>query len=140
MVDLSQLEATYRHFADHLYDLLPDGVINIDLAEFRALGLLHCSDSAESLLPALHRTFQVLESSEKITLFNSEFLVWLIPQESQGVTRTLVLIAINQGGEPHLEMAFEARGAYNTSRRVLTVLEHYLADIQENEAFLSQLH
>ncbi len=138
MVDLSQLESTYRHFVDHLYDLIPEGVITIDLPELQSLGLLRCSEEeAESRLPALQRRFQVLESSEKITLFNQQFIIWLVPQEGGEQSRTLALVALNRKEGAKLELAFEACGAYNTSKRVLIILEQYLAEIQENEALLS---
>ena len=50
---------------------------------------------------------------------------------------TYVLIALNQGDKPHLEIVFTTHGVYNTPRYVLKVLQYFLVDMLETEATLT---
>lgn len=122
----------------HLLEFLPDGVVSVDLKLLQRLDLLQaeCQDAPAS---SLTRFFHVVESKEKITLFNDEFVVWIVPDKTVEDSQTLVLIAIGGQIRPRLEMGFIISGIYNTSRLVLRVLEKFLAEIQENEDFISHL-
>ncbi len=138
MDKIAGLDLSYEQFMNHLPELVPDGIIQVDLQLLQKLGLLHeevDSDSTSSLT----RYFHVVESKEKITLFNDQFVTWIVPEKINNEPHTLVLVALNSTPKPKLEMVFSMAGIYNTSRLVLRVLEKFLSDIQENEDLISNL-
>ncbi len=139
MIDLTQIDATYRLFASSLEEWLPEGVVEIDLAELHDLGLTKITENENRQLAPITRQFHVIESSDKITLFNQQFLIWMVPCNNQVEPSTVVFIALNGEPTPRLELVFETRGVYNTSKMVLDVLERYLLEIQENERVLEKL-
>lgn len=138
MDKIAELDFSYEHFMRHLSEFIPDGIIQVDLKLLQKLGLLHEELPVESQ-GALTRFFHVVESKDKITLFNDQFVIWIVPEKINNEPQTLVLVAIEKEAKPHLEMAFSMSGIYNTSRLVLRVLEKFLAEIQENEELLSNL-
>lgn len=138
MDKIAELDSSYEHFIRRLPELIPDGVVQVDLKLLQKLGLLQ-EEVQTDVSPSLTRFFHVVESKDKITLFNDQFVIWIVPEKVHNEPQTLVLIAIETKTKPQLEMAFAMSGIYNTSRLVLRVLEKFLAEIQENEELLSQL-
>lgn len=137
MDNLSVLEECYKKYIKNLSEWIPEGVQIVDLALLQRHGLLNYN-AREMHDPSLTRYFHVIESSEKITLINEQFIVWIVPEKFQNTALTYTLIALNSPGQPHLEMAFVVSGVYNTSRLVLRILEKFLQEIQENEEMLSK--
>ncbi len=88
---------------------------------------------------SLTRYFHVIETEEKITLINEQYIVWIVPGKIDNVSITYTMIALNLPTEAKLELVFSTSGVYNTSKLVLRVLEKYLSEIQENEDFMSRL-
>ena len=131
MDSLPEIEECFKKFSKDLSLWLPDGLIQVDIKLLQELGLLDFRDTLAET--SFTRYFQVVESSEKITLVNEQFVIWIVPEKRENEPFTYVLIAINTPKEPHLELAFSVSGAYNTSRLVLRILEKYLLEIQENE-------
>lgn len=138
MDKIAELDSSYEQFMTHLTDLLPDGIVHIDIQLLQKLGLLQ-EETDNDNSSSLTRFFHVVESKDKITLFNDQFVIWIVPEKINHEPHTLVLVALNQPGRPKLEMAFSMSGIYNTSRLVLRVLEKFLAEIQENEDLISHL-
>jgi len=136
MDDISQLDECYRRYIKNIGSWIPEGIINIDLKLLSRFDLLnyHRKDSKD---PALTRYFHVVETNEKITLVNDQFIVWIVPEKIDNLPITYALIALNKE-EPHLELAFAAAGIYNSSRLVLRVLEKFLQEIQETEDLLGK--
>jgi len=133
--NISQLEDNYKMYLSNIALWLPEGMIHVDLPLLSRLNLL-------SNIPtdtAMTRHFQVIESSEKILLFNAQFIVWIVPQQHPISSITYVFIAINRGENLHLELAFSASGIFNNTRIVLRVLERYLQEIQETEDTLHKI-
>lgn len=125
--------AIEEHFKKFIQDIplfLPDGAIEVDIDFLERLNLLKLDKVQDT---ALTRYFNVIESQKKITLINDEFVIWIIPDSTKSVPHTLVLIALNHNGDPHLELAFRASDIYNSSKLVLRILEKLLFDIHENE-------
>lgn len=116
----------------------PESVVWINLEILQQLGLLHYH-SRKNENPYLTRYFQVIENSEKITLLNNEFVIWIAPEKEKERTRTITFIALNHPEGPNLELTFITTGVYNTSRLVLRILEKFLFDIQENEDALKHI-
>lgn len=140
MLDLSQLEVLYHRFMGDLPTYLPDGVQGITLETLHHMGLVNAEGDQEHAPSNLTKIFHVVESNDKITLFNTEFIVWVVPEHIGDETCTLVLIALNyEDKTPILETGFVCSGVYNTSKTVLRVLEVILQEIQENEQTLTEL-
>jgi hypothetical protein len=137
MHNLSQLEVCYKKFIEDMPTRHPEDIIMVDLDLLHKFNLLHYHDS-DCNDPSLTRYFHVIESNEKITLHNDEFIVWIVPEKIENVTVTYTLIALNRPEEPKLEICFVASGIYNTSRLVLRLLEKFLFEIQENEMLMKE--
>lgn len=137
MDDISQLETCYRYYIKNMSALLPEGMIDIDLPLLQRYNLLNYHQK-EKRDPNLTRYFHVIESNEKITLVNDQFIVWIVPEKINGLPITYTLIALNHEERPQLELVFAAGGCYNTSRLVLRILEVFLQEIQENEELLTK--
>jgi hypothetical protein len=142
MDKIAELDSSYEKFIQHLPELIPDGITVVDLQLLQGMGLLQEGpQTAHS--PSLTRFFHVVESKDKITLFNDQFAIWIVPEKINNEPTTLVLIAVKSNSKLRLDMAFSISGIYNTSRLVLRVLEKQLSEIQENEdliAYLSETH
>lgn len=138
MISPSTLEQYYNKFINNLNELLHDGVITVDLHLLERLNLLHYNPPGETE-PELTRSFQLIESPEKITLINDQFVIWIAPRKVGQTISTLSLIALNHQDHPQLELAFMATGVYNTSQLVLRILEKLLLEIQENEDLIKSL-
>lgn len=131
------LEACYRRYMNDISKWLPDGVIDINLETLHELDLLnfHGQTAIDS---ALTRYFHVVESEEKLTLVNEEFIVWIVPEKIDTTPVTYTLIALNKEKEIRLELAFTTSGIYNNSHLVLRLLEKYLLEIQHTEEQLAR--
>lgn len=138
MRNLAVLEACYKKFTQDMPSWLPEDIVEVNLDLLQKLDLLHYHDPAHND-PSLTRYFHVIESDDKITLINDDFVVWIVPEKMHGVALTYTLIALNTLKEPELQMCFVTSGVYNNSRLVLRVLEKYLFEIEENEAMLRSL-
>lgn len=135
MDDLSQIEEYYQDYTKNINKWIPEGMTQVDLRLLHHMGLLELSRKSEKE-SALTRYFHVIESNEKITLVNEQFIIWIVPEKVNRMAITYTFIALNHSEEPHLEVAFASSGIYNSSRLVLRVLEKYLQEIEETEATL----
>jgi len=138
MDNISLIEQYYEQYIKDLGRWVPEGIINVDLELLNAFDLLNYYDE-NYYDSSLTRYFHVIETHEKITLINEDFVVWIVPDQIDGVPVTYTLIAINKAERPQLEMVFSTSGVYNTSKLVLRVLEKYLKEIQENEDLLAKI-
>lgn len=132
------LEACYKKYIKNMDVWLPDGIIDVNLEVLHKLDLLHYhSKSADDSM--LTRYFHVVESEDKLTLVNDEYIIWIVPEKIDFVPTTITLIALNKQDDVQLELAFTTCGIYNNSQLVLKVLEKYLQEIQNTEDFLANL-
>ncbi len=136
MHNLSVIEECYKRFIRKLPHLLHEGILDINLNLLKDMDLLHFSGLKSIEDEVITRYFHVVETQEKITLINDEFIVWIIPNQDENNQRTSVLIALNKQPLPTLEMAFVTSGVYNTSWLVLRVLEKILDEIHETEQLI----
>jgi hypothetical protein len=139
MLNPTQIEEVYKEFIGHLCDWSHDGVVPIDLKFLHESGLLQCIQDDHSDPDDLTQYFHVIESVEKVTLFNEQFIVWIIPKMDDEQPLTYVMIALNHTDKPHLEIVFSTQGVYNTPRHVLQVLQHFLVDMLETEETLTSI-
>jgi hypothetical protein len=138
MDDLNEIEEFFNKYSSNINSSVPEGVIDIDLVVLQKLDLLsyHLPSSYDT---SMTRYFHVIETKEKITLVNEQFIVWIVPDKIEDLSVTYAMIALNRREGPKLELVFTARGVYNNSKLVLRVLEKYLSEIQENEDFMKTL-
>ncbi|MBA3815611.1 MAG: hypothetical protein H0X29_03655 [Parachlamydiaceae bacterium] len=134
----SLLDACFKKYVKNLIQWLPDGVTSVDLDLLHRLNLLHYYNKEQND-PTLTRYFHVVDSGDKITLVNEEFVIWIVPDKIEEKAVTYTLIAINKNDNLHLELAFVTSGIYNNSKLVLRILEKYLFEIQTTEDFLSKI-
>ena len=137
----SQLEEAFVEFSQNLPKHAPDGVIAVDLNMLQDLGLLKHEkfDQATSHEELMHY-FHVLETADKVTLFNEQFVIWILPKMVQETSLTMTFIALLQNTKPHLELVFSTSGVYNTPKFILKVLEHFLTEVIDTEALISSIN
>lgn len=141
MMSPSQLEEAFIEFSQNLPKHAPDGVIPIDLKMLHELGLLQHEkfDKATTHEDLMHY-FHVLETPDKVTLFNEQFVIWILPKMHQETSVTITFIALLQNAKPHLEIVFSTSGVYNTPKFILKVLEHFLTEVVDTEAIISSIN
>jgi hypothetical protein len=128
-----ELELDYQKYINDLKKFVPDGIVEINLSLLHDLGLLSGEEEADPQDDALTQNFYVLESPDKLTLFNHKYVVWIVPKLIEQTPTTYTLIALADKKETHLEMVFSTSGVYNHSSLVLRILEKFLEQIEENE-------
>lgn len=134
----TMLEACYKRYIKDMGKWLPDGVTDVDLDLLHKLDLLHFHQR-EVGDSALTRYFHVVESEEKLTLVNDEYIVWIVPEKIEMMPTTITLIALNNEDDIRLEMVFTTTGIYNNSHLVLRLLEKFLQEIQNTEDLIAKL-
>lgn len=134
-----QLEEAYKDFTDNLQEWAPDGCIHVSLQLLQDLGLLNNWDEAPSTPESLTQQFHVIETNDKVTLFNEKFAVWITPQAQSELPSTLIIIALIQNLKPHLEIVYTTSGVYNTPKYILKVLQHFMTEMLDTEATLSSI-
>jgi hypothetical protein len=139
MIDPIVLDEAYKNFTQNFSKSLPDGVISINLQVLQDLGLLNSSQLDEATADNLSQQFHVIETSDKVTLYNEQFAVWIIPQSQQEPSSTVAMIALIQNNKPHLEIVYTTSGVYNTPRYILKVLQHFLTEVIDTEAVISSI-
>jgi hypothetical protein len=135
-----KLEKIYQKFTEDLSSHLQDGIVKVDLALLKRFNLLNKTPEEEKEIQTQFPFyFHVIESQEKVTLFNNQFVVWIIPKVEGDVPTTLTLIALNQKDDLRLEIAFSTAGVYNTPKYVLKVLRHYLSEVIDTEEEIASI-
>lgn len=135
-----QLEESYNDFIKDLPKWIPDGIIDIDLKLLDEMGLL-CQEELEMDENQDHfpHYFHVVETPDKVTLFNHQFVVWIAPQVINENPCTLTLVALMHSEKPHLELGFSTSGVYNTPKFVLRILRFFLSEVIDTEAIISSI-
>jgi hypothetical protein len=136
MINPIQIEEAYKGFIEDLPKHAHDGIIHVDLQFLHEEGLLPSISEEKNTRDELTQYFHVIESAEKVTLFNEQFVVWIVPQLHKELSITYIMIALSHHDKPHLEIVFTTSGVYNTPRYVLKILQHFLMDVLETEATL----
>lgn len=140
MVSPIQLEESYNEFMKNLSHWIPDGVVDVDLKLLDEMGLLNKEelemDENQDHFP---HYFHVIETPDKVTLFNHQFAVWIAPQVINEVPCTLTLVALMNLEKPHLELGFSTSGVYNTPKFVLRILRFFLSEVIDTEAIISSI-
>lgn len=138
MQNQSLLDKHYKKFAKEFQTLLPDGVYTINLELLHAFELLHFHPKGGKVESDFSLQFSIVESAEKITLINDQFIIWITSDWVFDTQATCALVALNRGDQedPILEAAFISSGIYNSPNTLLQVLEKFLTETLETESIL----
>lgn len=139
MINPSQLEEAYKEFTQNFNKWVPDGVMAVDLSLLHELGLLNFNHLEQGTTDSLMHYFHVIETPDKVTLFNEQFAIWIIPKITEEIPLTMTMIALLHNSKPHLEIVFSTSGVYNTPRFILKVLQHFLTEVVDTEAIISTI-
>lgn len=140
MINPNQLEDAYREFSQNLAKWVPDGVITVNIALLNDLGLLSNAQLEQNLTTDnLSHYFHVIETIDKVTLFNDQFAIWIVPKTVDSLSSTTTFIALVANNKPHLEIVFSTTGVYNTPKYILKILQHFLTEVQDTEALISSI-
>ena len=134
MDNIIELEHCFKQYWNQIKKWLPEGIVQVDLKLLLDFGLLdfEAKDSSK-------RIFHVIETPDKILLVNQDFVVWIVPFIENGISVSYTLIALNGRESLHPEICFKCVGAYNTSHLVLSILDKYINEIEENEIVLTNI-
>lgn len=139
VINPTQLEAAYREFSENLPKWMPDGITHVNLNVLEELGLLSKSQLESNTADQLMHYFHILESQDKVTLFNEQFAIWIVPSAEQEKASTLTYISLLNIDKPHLELVFSTSGVYNTPKYILSILQHFLNEVLDTEAVISAI-
>jgi hypothetical protein len=140
MMNPIQLEEAYKDFTENFQKWAPDGFINVNLQLLQDLGLLSSTEVESADSDSLAQQFHVIETNDKVTLFNQQFAIWIVPQVDTELPSTLILISLIQNLKPHLEIVYTTSGVYNTPQYILRVLQHFLTEVLDTEAIISSIN
>ncbi len=135
-----QLEEAYKDFTENFQQWAPEGFINVNLQLLQELGLLNTPEIESSESDSISQQFHVIETNDKVTLFNKKFAVWIVPQSETELPSTLILISLIQNLKPHLEIVYTTSGVYNTPKYILRVLQHFLTEVLDTEDIISSIN
>ncbi len=140
MLNPVQLEEAYLDFTENFRKWAPDGIIDVELGLLHELGLLNNEDLDSEDSNDLTNFFHVIETAEKVTLFNEQFAIWIVPKLIDDEPSTLTFISLlNNKNKPNLEIVFTTSGIYNTPKYILKVLHYFLLEVLDNEAIISSI-
>lgn len=137
MVTIDQLDTYYQSLSQNTQELLPDGIIDVNIKTLQALRLL--TEEASGGEGTTAELLQAVETDGRITLFNERFALWIVPQVGASPSATVVYVATHQNEEVKAELGFRTSGIHNNSKTILRLIDRFLADIQETDSMLSQL-
>ncbi len=138
MIKPEKLEEYYEKFLEDPTYWVQDGIVDINLEMLKAWGLLNQSEEEEKLLQdQFPFYFHVLENNSKVTLFNNQFIVWIVPEVIKDIPSTTVLIALIKEDDLKLEIVYNTSGVYNTPKYVLKTLRHFLTEVIDTEEEIS---
>jgi hypothetical protein len=138
MIHPEQLEQAYEEFSRYPSKWVPDGILSVNLVLLEELGLLsHFELDEKSPMEMKGPSFHVIETAEKVTLFNDQFAIWIVPCGPEENYSTLIYIALMTSSLPHLEIVFSTSGVYNSPKYILKILQHFLQEVIDNERLIS---
>lgn len=140
VVSIEELDAFFEHLSENSSEMLPDGILDINIKTLHSLRLLAETPEETASMPVSH-LLQAIESGGKITLFNERFVIWIVPQQNVQPPTTIVYVAQKDDDTDSIrpELGFRTSGIHNRSKTILKLIDKFLADIQETETVLSQL-
>ncbi|MCH9616973.1 MAG: hypothetical protein SP4CHLAM5_05600 [Chlamydiia bacterium] len=138
MIKPEKLEQYYDKFLEDPTYWVQDGIVDVNLEMLKDWGLLNQTEEEEKLLQdQFPFYFHVLENNAKVTLFNNQFIVWIVPDVVDENPCTSVMIALIKEDDLKLEIVYKTHGVYNTPKYVLKTLRHFLTEVIDTEEEIS---
>lgn len=136
-----QFEAAYNKIIPDIEHCCPDGIMTVTIDLLQSLGLIENGELKKEHVQWLNLNFHVVESIEKITLYNKQYVVWVVPRMEGENTLTYTIVARHDGRKEkcEVELVFTASGVYNEPHYILRVLGGFLMEMQENDTLISEL-
>jgi hypothetical protein len=135
-----KLEIAFDEYIADLGRYLQDGIIEVNLEFLKKFDLLSKTEEQEKeMQKQFPFYFHVIETPEKVTLFNHQFAIWIVPKLVADIATTVTLVALIRGEIPQLEIAFSTQGVYNTPKYVLKVLRHFLTEVIDTEEEIASI-
>ncbi|MBM3200959.1 MAG: hypothetical protein FJZ56_00955 [Chlamydiae bacterium] len=135
-----KLEIVFEEYMADLGRWLQDGVMEVNLEFLKKFDLLSKTEEQEKeMQKQFPFYFHVVETPEKVTLFNNQFAIWIVPKLISDTPTTITLVSLIRGDTPHLEIAFSTQGVYNTPKYVLKVLRHFLTEVIDTEEEIASI-
>ncbi len=135
-----QLDQAYNEFVSSLSRWIPEGIIEVDMSLLEETGLLtNVSFEEDNNQEQLPHYFHVIETPDKVTLFNHQFAIWIVPKIVDENPTTIVIISLITNSRPHLEIVFSTKGVYNTPKFILKLLKYYLSEVIDTEEAISSI-
>lgn len=135
MVSIEQLDIYFDNLTKNTKDLLPDGILDINIKTLHTLHLLSEESSIDEVPESL--LLQAVESEGKITLYNERFALWIVPQVGASPSATVVYVATHNDVEVKAELGFRTTGVHNKSKTILRLIDRFLADIQDTDSIIA---
>lgn len=135
MVSIEQLDIFFDHLTKNTKDLLPDGILDINIKTLHTLQLLS-EESSMDEIPESH-LLQAVESEGKITLYNDRFALWIVPQVGASPSATVVYVATHNDAGVRAELGFRTTGVHNKSKTILRLIDKFLIDIQDTDSIIA---
>ena len=136
----TQLDEAYDAFTANPSLWIPEGIIDVDLHLLDKIGLLtYDAFKKKEQSEELPHFFHVIETSDKVTLFNHQFAIWIVPKFIEGYATTIVMISLIKKSHPHLEVVFSTKGIYNVPKFILKLLKYYLYEVIDTEEAISSI-
>lgn len=139
MINPLKLDEAYQEFSQNLQKWIPDGIISVNLELLNELGLLDNTHFEQPAPDNLSHLFHVVETPDKITLYNDQFAIWIVPKSDEVSSSTITFIALLTTNKPHLEIVFSTTGVYNSPKYILKVLQNFLSDVIDTEATIAAI-
>ena len=139
MEEPNYLEEAYLDFVKNFKTWAPDGILEIGLEQLCEMGLLNKDDLDEDDADDVTHYFHVVETPDKITLYNEKFVVWVVPKTIESIPTTLTYISKVNQNKPELELVFSTAGVYNTPKFILKILQHFLIEVIDTDNIISSI-
>ena len=135
----NELEEAYQDFNKNFIKWVPDGIIQIDLETLCEIGLLNKEDLDEEEPDDVTHYFHVVETPDKITLYNDKFAVWIVPKLIEDTSTTHTFVSQMKKNKANLELVYETKGVYNSPKFILKLLQYFLVEVIDTDNVISSI-
>lgn len=132
------LEASFEKWIEEAEGKGLDILYQVDMPLLERMGVVKEGSIVQDY-PTGERKFSVIQGLDKMTLYNEQFVVWIVPQNVDDKAASLVWIAQFSKLSEGILMGFLAKGPLNNSKIVLRLLEAFLEEIEETDKLISNL-
>lgn len=140
MLKPEHIESKFKQLLEELPHWIDNENTSVDLRTLEENNLILISEQEEKdIQKNFPFYFHVIETDDKVTLFNEQFIVWILPRVVDGRPETLTIISMLYGDKPQIQLLLSHEGVYNNSRFILRALRYFLVETIQTEKELSQM-